>query len=150
MDSQELYKIAESDGINIFLYSLPIGVVSMSVQDHDGDCHIALDTKAIGTGSIGRLCLAHELGHCETNGFYTPNAPTTERGRMEYRADKWAVNHLVPFSLYCETILDGRLSEWEQAECWDVPPEYVSVVHKVYERTRLEDVQALREKVSDR
>ena len=33
---------------------------------------------------------------------------------------------------------------WEQADYWNIPYDYVHIVHKVYERTRWDDVQGLR------
>ena len=67
METLKLYNLAEKSGITVDRFSLPEnGSVSLL---HDGKLYIALDSN-IKTNAEERVCLAHELGHCETLGFY--------------------------------------------------------------------------------
>ena len=57
---------------------------------------IALDPWKLGSLAQETVCLAHELGHCETGSFYNQYAALDVRQRHENRADKWAIQHLIP------------------------------------------------------
>jgi len=106
---------------------------------------IFIDESAYSTETERRYAFVHEIAHCETGSFYKEGMHEVECMRMDYRANKYTVLHLVPFELYKNTILAGKIDEWEQAEAWDVPQRFVSVVHRVYTSTRWDDVQRLRQ-----
>lgn len=61
--------------------------MSLSVPLKDGYA-IALDPWKLGSLSQETVCLAHELGHCETGSFYNRLAKLDVRQRHENRADK--------------------------------------------------------------
>jgi hypothetical protein len=143
-----LYMLAESKNINIFARSLSASV-SMSFQDDDGDCHIAVDPLALGSVAEEFMYLGHEMGHCMTREFYTAQTNPTERNRVEYRADQWAVHNLVPFRRYRKAILAGCRDAADQADAWGVPISFVPTIHTVYERTRWDDVQRLKQQILD-
>lgn len=69
--------------------------MSLSVPLKDGYA-IALDPWKLGNLAQETVCLAHELGHCETGSFYNRFAKLDVRQRHENRADKWAIRRLVP------------------------------------------------------
>lgn len=108
------------------------------------DMGVFIDESAFQTDVERRLAFVHEMAHCETGGFYTELTPEDERGRIDYKANKWTVMRLVPFDIYEETIKLGYLADWEQAERWDVPTHFVPIVHRIYEHIRWKDVQRLR------
>jgi len=114
------------------------------------DMGVFINEAAFKTDTERRLAFVHEVAHCETGGFYTECMPEDERGRIDYKVDKWTVMRLVPFDIYEETIKSGYLSNWEQAEKWDVPTDFVPTIHKIYENTRWSDVQKLRSAVSQK
>ena len=143
MDTNDLYKLAEDKGISVYSYSIP-EIYSLSVKDTDGDYHVAISNNAIASPTTEKTCLAHEISHCETDALYAPDAPLIERNRMEYRADKRTVEYLVPWDLYVMAFKEGYFTAWEQADFWGILEQYVPVVHKVYERTRWEDVEKLK------
>ena len=69
---------------------------SMAIQMADGSCAIAIDPWKMETLADEATSLGHELGHCETGSFYNPFAALDVRQKHENRADKWAIQHLVP------------------------------------------------------
>lgn len=73
---------------------------------------IALDPWKLGSLAQETVCLAHELGHCETGSFYNQYAALDVRQRHENRADKWAIQHLIPVEELDEAVADG---------CEDIP-----------------------------
>lgn len=73
---------------------------------------IALDPWKLGSLAQETVCLAHELGHCETGSFYNQYAALDVRQRHENRADKWAIQHLIPVEELDEAVAEG---------CEDIP-----------------------------
>ena len=72
----------------------------------------ALDPWKLGSLAQETVCLAHELGHCETGSFYNQYAALDVRQRHENRADKWAIQHLIPVEELDEAVAEG---------CEDIP-----------------------------
>ena len=60
--------------------------------------------------------MAHELGHCEYAGFYSRLTPMNTRERVEYRAHKWQLIHLVPLGELREALKRGITAPWELAD----------------------------------
>lgn len=90
----ELYEQAERDGIDVDWFPLCQGK-SLSVHSSGGyDC-IAIDPWKMNTVAEETVCLAHELGHCETGAFYNPYTPFDVVKKRENKADKWAIKMLI-------------------------------------------------------
>lgn len=79
---------------------------SLSVPLDDGYC-IAIGPWKLDSLAQETVCLAHELGHCETGSFYNRYAKLDVRQRHENRADKWAILHLIPAAELDAAIADG-------------------------------------------
>ena len=109
---------------------------------------IAINESSFKTAKERQLAFAHEVAHCEIGGFYTENTSLPEREKIEYRATKKTVEFLIPFNTYVKTIKNGIHNEWEQTEYWNIPHNYVSVVHQVYQTTRWDEIQALKASVA--
>ena len=129
MTNNDLYSLAESENIAIDLLHLPKNK-SLSIT-LDGKCYIALDDKTVYTDSETKVHLAHELGHCLTGAFYNMYSPLDLRDKHEYRANKWAVNNLIPKEKLIELLKRG-LEKWEIAEFFDVTEEFVNLAFKMY------------------
>ena len=89
-----LYAYAERRNIDVDWIPMR-RATSLSAPLGDGYA-IALDPWKLGTIAQETVCLAHELGHCETGSFYNQYAALDVRQRHENRADKWAIRRLVP------------------------------------------------------
>lgn len=100
----DLYAYAERRDIDIDWIPMR-RATSLSVPLGDGYA-IALDPWKLGTLAQETVCLAHELGHCETGSFYNRFAKLDVRQRHENRADKWAIRRLVP-----EDDLDAAMAD---------------------------------------
>lgn len=125
----ELCELAEKDNILMLdgkLQKCP----SMSICD-DSDCTIIFDYDQINSTSELVTYTAHELGHCETMSFYNENSLET-RGRMEYRANKWAIKKLLPKDEMEEAMEQGYEEIWELAEYFGVTEELVKLALWVY------------------
>ncbi len=100
----DLYAYAERRNIDVDWIPMR-RATSLSVPLEDGYA-IALDPWKLGTLAQETVCLAHELGHCETGSFYNRYAALDVRQQHENRADKWAIRRLVP-----EDDLDAAMAD---------------------------------------
>lgn len=106
----DLYAYAERRNIDVDWIPMQ-RATSLSVPLGDRYA-IALDPWKLGSLAQETVCLAHELGHCETGSFYNQYAALDVRQRHENRADKWAIQHLIPVEELDEAVADG---------CEDIP-----------------------------
>lgn len=92
METNKLYTIAADKGITVDFFPLPKNKsVCISTSERE---YVALDPQVFGCQE--RVCLAHELGHCATAGFYNMYSSLDIRERYEKRAWIWAIRFLVP------------------------------------------------------
>ena len=106
----DLYAYAERRNIDV---DWPPRRRATSLSVPLGDRYaIALDPWKLGSLAQETVCLAHELGHCETGSFYNQYAALDVRQRHENRADKWAIQHLIPVEELDEAVAEG---------CEDIP-----------------------------
>ena len=106
----DLYAYAERRNIDVDWIPMR-RATSLSVPRGDRYA-IALDPWKLGSLAQETVCLAHELGHCETGSFYNQYAALDVRQRHENRADKWAIQHLIPVEELDEAVAEG---------CEDIP-----------------------------
>lgn len=113
-----LYDIAANDGITLECFPLSC-CQSMSVQE-DGKCFIGIDPYQLHSTPDEIVKLAHELGHCETLSFYNRWSPADDIGRHENRADRWAIQRLIPEEELDAAVESGLTEAWELAEHFQV------------------------------
>lgn len=120
----DLYQFAERRGIDVDW--IPMGrALSLSVSLDDGTCCIALDPWKMDTVKKETVCLAHELGHCERGAFYNRWAACDVRQRHENRADKWAIEHLIPLEQLNGAVAAGHTEIWSLAEYFGVTEDFM-------------------------
>lgn len=128
METLKLYTLAESHGITVERFPLPENKsVSMSLNSHQ---FVALDRDI--SGADERVCLAHELGHCETMSFYNIYSPFDIREKHERRANLWAINRLIPKQKYKAAIKQGYDNIYSLAEYFDVTVSFMQKVVDYY------------------
>ena len=124
MQIQHLYDFAKQQNIEVVPYSMPQNE-SMSVMLEDGRCFVGMDASVQDGGVQERVHLSHELGHCVTGSFYNIYAAIDDRQRHENRADKWAIQMLIPVEALDDAIAEGCTEVWELAERFQVTEELV-------------------------
>ena len=119
-----LYELADQQNIEVLQYPMA-ETGSMSIMLEDGSCYIGID-PATRDGSIQeRVHLGHELGHCITGSFYNIHAAIDHRQRHENRADKWAIQALIPVEELDDAIARGCTEVWELAERFRVTEDFI-------------------------
>ena len=97
----------------------------MSVMLEDGRCFVGMDESVRDGGVRERVHLSHELGHCVTGSFYNIYAAIDYRQRHENRANKWAIQALIPVEELDDAIAQGYTEIWELAERFQVTEEFI-------------------------
>ncbi len=124
MKIQDLYQIAEQENIEVIPFSIPANA-SLSIMNDDGHCYIGIDPGMRDGGAQECVKIAHELGHCITGSFYNRHATVDSRQRHENRADKWAIQKLIPPNALNDAISNGCTEIWELAEKFGVTEDFV-------------------------
>jgi len=124
MELRNLYAFAKEQNIEVFPYPLP-KTGSLSFMEDNGSCYIGME-DSIRDGDVQeRVHLGHELGHCVTGSFYNIHAAVDCRRRHENKADKWAVQTLIPVEELDTAIAEGCTEVWELAERFGVTEEFI-------------------------
>ena len=128
MELTKLYAIAEKHGITVDRYDLKENQ-SVSVN-YNGQFFVGIDPTV--SGVCEKVCLAHELGHCESGSFYNIYSPFDIRGKHERRADAWAIKKLVPKTLLESALRQGYTSIYELSEYFGVTGEFMQKAIEYY------------------
>lgn len=120
----DLYAYADERGIDVDWFPLSV-TKSLSLPLPDGSCAIAIDPWKQSTLPEETVCMAHELGHCETGSFYNSRAAMDIRQKHENRADKWAIRRLVPKTELDAAVRSGYTDLWSLADNFGVTPEFM-------------------------
>ena len=124
MQLRNLYEFARQQNIAVIGYPMPENG-SMSVMLEDGRCFVGMDDSVRDGGVQERVHLSHELGHCATGSFYNIYAAVDHRQRHENRANKWAIQALLPVEALDDAIAEGCTEVWELAERFQVTEEFI-------------------------
>ena len=124
MQVKNLYDLARQQNIEVLSYPMPENG-SMSVMLEDGSCFIGIDEGLRDGGVQERVHLSHELGHCVTGSFYNIHAAIDCRQRHENRANKWAIQTLIPVEALDDAIAQGCTEVWELADRFQVTEDFI-------------------------
>lgn len=124
MELLDLYKLADQRNIAVVETSLP-ETGSLSIMTDDGACYIGIDQSVMDGDALELVHLGHEIGHCETGGFYSIHTAVDCRQRHENKADKWAIKRLIPVEALDNAVADGCTELWELAERFGVTEQFM-------------------------
>jgi len=123
MEISALYDFARQQNIEVIPFPMPEND-SMSLMTENGECFIGMDPGIQNGGIQERVHLGHEIGHCVTGSFYNRYAAIDYRQRHENRADKWAIQHLIPVEELDDAVAHGYIEFWELAERFGVTEDF--------------------------
>ena len=119
-----LYKDANDSDIDVGWFPLCVDK-SMAIQFSNGSCAIAIDPWKMRTIAEETTCLGHELGHCKTGSFYNPYAMLDVKRKHENRADKWAIQRLIPELGLDAAVASGHTEIWDLADYFGVTEDFM-------------------------
>ncbi len=124
MELRSLYDFARQENIGICVFPMKENG-SMSIMDETGRCFIGIDEGVLDGDAEERVHLGHELGHCATGSFYSIHTAVDSRQRHENRANKWAIQALIPVEELDDAVAQGCTELWELAERFHVTEEFM-------------------------
>ena len=124
-DELSLYRLADEQGVDVYWYPLGPTMESLAVELSSGEAAIAIDPGKLTGLADEKYKLAHELGHSFTGAFYCRRTPLDEKGRCEQRADRWAIEYLLPLPALKGALSTGRRTVQELAEYFDLPEPFI-------------------------
>ena len=132
---EKLTAFAEARGTAVYEYPLP---ETRSVSAKLGEeTYIGIDSTRLREADERAVCLAHEIGHCETDAFYCVYSPLVTRDKLERRATVWAIEHTVEKSRLDSLLSSGIREEWELAEQFGVTVEFMHAALEYYKNGEL-------------
>ncbi len=137
-DVLSLYREAEARQVAVLRYRLPL-TGSMSIEMPGGTCFIGIDESVMKSEPDRLVHLAHELGHCVTGAFYNRYARCESRRKHENRADRWAIERLIPREDLDLAVAEGRSTLWELAQYFNVTEDFMRKAVCLYTHGNLAD-----------
>lgn len=128
----QLYDIADQNDIAVYHFPL-YPVKSVSVPGT-----IGIDADQVENDTEEKHLLAHELGHCIKYAFYTGNSTLELRAQKEYRANKWAVEALIPLDDLSDALENGITEIWELAEYFNASEHMIEFALRLYEESLIQ------------
>ena len=130
METEKIYKIARDNGITLDFY--PMKRSLSAAIDLGGKYFVGIDPAVLASQSLERVCLAHELGHCQTGSTYNLYSPLDLRAKHERRADNWAVQLLVTRAELEQALKNGYRDIPSLAEYFSVTEDFMKKVIDYY------------------
>lgn len=127
----ELYQIADQENIEVDCFEMGKRE-AFSIMDSDGTCYIAIDPFKLTSTRDEMQKLAHELGHCKTGSFYNRHATQDIRQKHENRADRWAIENIIPEAELNRAVSNGYTEPWDLADFFDVTEDFMRKVMWLY------------------
>lgn len=100
---------------------------------------IAIDPRRIHDETELKCILAHEIGHIETGSFYNILTPYELKERCEHKANKRAVQILMPAQDVRRAVRRRYRTPWALAEYFDVTQDFAKMALEMYERELMHD-----------
>ncbi len=120
----DLFEFAEEVGIDIDEYKMGLAE-SLSIPLPDGRYAIAIDPSKIISTADAKAKLAHEMGHCCTGSFYNKYAACDVRQKHENRANRWAIEQLIPEDELDNAVAGGCTNIFDLAEHFEVTEDFM-------------------------
>lgn len=119
----DFYEYAQRE--NIALIPYPIGFATACTIRLQGRLGVFWDRHQLDTVPRLNTHLLHEWGHCATGALHKVESPFELVARNEERADRWAIEHALPFEQLCEAIRQGDCEYWQLAERFELEEAFI-------------------------
>lgn len=106
--------------------------VSAAVQLPGGVCCIGIDRRRLASDAEEKVCLLHELGHCERGAFYARSSPVDNRARCEEMADRWAIQKELTYARMLRAMRSGCTEPYQLAEHFGVTEDLIRKAYMYY------------------
>lgn len=118
-----LYKELNDAGVRFYHWDMDD--LQAATIEQEGRYGVFMDFGNIRTGAEELVVVAHEGGHICTGATHRVDSPYDLVEKHEYKADKWAVQRLIPEEQLDEAVADGCTELWQLAEHFGVTEEFM-------------------------
>ena len=126
----EIYNELSQQGVK--MYDCRIDGSCAAVIEMHGKYALFLDTEQVNPHAKERCAAAHEAGHIMPGATHHVCSPLQLIQQHENRADRWAIQKLIPPE-ELQTALDSGLTDmWELAERFDVTEDFMRKTCELY------------------
>lgn len=123
----EVYRELHNNGV--FLFEQPLQFsneeTAAATVECDGVFGIFVDASKLSTYAEEAVTVSHEAGHCMTGSTHKLNSPYDLIERHENRADRWAIEKLVPEDELVAATDFGYTEIWQLADYFNVTEDFM-------------------------
>lgn len=123
VELNSLYDDMRAQQVALFTYD--VGEETSVTIELNNRYAVFLDPFRIQTIPEMKRILAHELGHCATGCTHKVSSPLDLIEKHEYKANRWAIEHYIPFEELQTAIGQGYTERWQLAEYFDIPESFI-------------------------
>ena len=119
-----LYHELNDAGVRFYHWNMDDDLQAATIEQ-DGKYGVFMDFDNIHTEAEELVVVAHEGGHISTGSTHKVNSPYDLVEKHEHKANKWAVQQLVPEEALDEAVAAGNTELWQLAEYFGVTEEFM-------------------------
>lgn len=127
---------ADSVGIDIEFKNLSSEDIPAVTIEIGEEYTIVVNGRYKDTFQRLKCVLAHELGHCLTGATHTLSSSLDTISRHEYRANKWAIEALLPLFKIQQAAMLGCTEIWQLAEWFHVEEDFMRLAIWYYREAK--------------
>lgn len=110
----------ELNGAGVRFYHWDLGEERAATMEMGGRYAVFMDFSNIPTAADELVTVAHEGGHVSTGTTHRVSSPYDLVSKHEYKADKWAVQRLIPAEALDRAVADGYTDLYALADYFNV------------------------------
>ena len=122
---------------NIFLSDYRLSSTKAVIVEMNKRYAMFVDYTKIHTLAEELSVVAHECGHCMTGSTHKVSSPLDLIERHEYKANKWAIEHIAPLEKLQDAAKEGFTEKWEIAERLGVSEDLIKKAVEYYKEVAL-------------
>ena len=118
-----LYNELNRAGVRFYHWNM--GEDRAATVEMGGQYGVFMDFGNIRSGAEELVAVAHEGGHIATGATHKVNSPFDLVEKHEHKADRWAIEKLIPEEELDEAVAAGCTELWQLAEHFAVTEEFM-------------------------
>lgn len=118
-----LYNELNRAGVRFYHWNM--GEDRAATVELGGQYGVFMDFGNIHSGAEELVAVAHEGGHIATGATHKVNSPFDLVEKHEHKADRWAIEKLIPEEELDEAVAAGCTEMWQLAEHFAVTEEFM-------------------------
>ncbi|MPM78936.1 hypothetical protein SDC9_125951 [bioreactor metagenome] len=120
----DIYEQLHNEGVKFFNWYL--NETQSATIEMKGAYAVFIDTAKIDTAAQENAIVAHEAGHIFTGTTHYIYSPFELIEQHETRANRWAIQKLVPPDELDGVLCRGLTDNWELADYFEVPEDFMA------------------------